>query len=370
MAADGEEEMDDEEWDRLMKEHEALQAENDALKVEISQNAVSFDYDEEVVEFEPTAEEEAAKLQAQIEALRREGEALQNVVYLGEELQGLQRTNITLREATKQLEKENSTLQATSGPAVGSRPGANAFRKGDEVPLDALDRRVRDLIVSQGRGNQDVLSTCSKRQRQEIVAAMMKSGLFDPLTATGATAVTTQGPPVSKKAGKVTQAKVGATAKRTAPVDRQAALSPVAVGPGKEVADAIRRGDSKALNSVISDKEQQKELISNMLKTGLFCPPPGTLHATADDERQMEFGQERNMPPPEKFCRDIRDDEMKKMLTRGQQQLEPNVIKTTGDMASGVLPRGVMDTPGPERRSAQREALKDKLQGLRQKEKL
>ena len=37
--------------------------------------------------------------------------------------------------------------------------------------------------------------------------------------------------------------------------------------------------------------EQKKELIANMLKTGLFCAPPSPIHATAADEREMELVQ-------------------------------------------------------------------------------
>lgn len=217
---------EDADLETLIKENEALQAENEALRREIGEHAVAFESNEEAIE--PTGDEEATWLQARLEALKREREALENVLSLGEELQGLQRTNMLLREGTRHLEDENAMLRGEHAglPAVGSRAMA---------PI--------------------------------AYAPSVKAA---PRTAA-------PGPSPLVLAGQAS------------------------VGPGKEVAEALRRGDSKALNDV--SKEQRKELIADMLKTGLFVAPPGPLATSADDNAIAPI-QERRIPVQSPYVQD------------------------------------------------------------------
>jgi len=432
----------DEDLERLIQENLALQAENEALRLETKEHAVTFQSDDEPVE--PTPDSEAAWLQVQVEALRREGEALQNVLCLAEELQALQRTNIALREAEGQLREENSflqaentTLQAASPPAIGSRAAAPAAasmqRRGVEpqAPKGSLDRRVHQLTVSLGHGDQDVLANCNQQQRKEIVAAMLKAGLFDPLgeeQRTGASAglattaptygvaaAVADGPPVSApssskqryvqpaasnaqsaqkgaasnaqkvaapaptgsagprisapvakaaapaptgSAGPRISAPVAAQQKASAalaaPVDAGAMPWPVSMGVGQDVAEALKRGDDKALNSL--NKEQKKELIANMLKTGVFCAPPGPITATAADERAMDLPQEKSS-----YSRDL---QMKQL----QQQLIGLQPCNSSDIRPLAGSRGAVTEMEDDRRMsryAKEMAIKGKLESIR-----
>merc|ERR1712139_613301 len=63
----------------------------------------------------------------------------------------------------------------------------------------------------------------------------------------------------------------------------QADASPQAAstGVGKDLVDAVRRGDVRG--------KDQKDLVANMLKTGLFCAPPGPILATSADECAMDL---------------------------------------------------------------------------------
>lgn len=272
----------------LLKENEALQAENDALKEEMAQNAVSFAPEEETIEL--TAEEEAMQLQVQAEALRREQEALQNVLRLGEELQGFERTNITLREATRQLAEENAKLLASAPPAVSSQ--ARGLTGRGEVQLDVLDTRVQSLVASLADGDEDVLSHCAAKRREEIVAAMLKSGLLDAFGAgspwdppsPAATKAIGMRSPAAQKAN----SPAAATAATPASIEAAKPLSssPVALRPGDELAGAIKKGDSRALS--YESSSQRKELIASMLKTGLFCAPPGALLAAGAEDRTAQ----------------------------------------------------------------------------------
>jgi hypothetical protein len=292
----------DDDLERLLQEHEALQAENEALRKETKDHAVAFESDEEAIE--PSADEEAAWLQVRIEALRREREALQNLLSLADELQSLERTNVTLREATGQLEEENSklhaertALQAASRPSSrGSHPSSplNPLAVGSQGdgPHGILERRVHDLTVSLGHRDQDVLVSGSQQQRKEIIGAMLRAGLFDPLgqeehpiaasyTASTPSRVST-GAAASPTIVPATAA-VGQVHKARSTGPSASPLLPASMGIGKEtdILQAARRGDVT--------KQERKELIAEMLKTGLFCAPPGPILATAADERAMDL---------------------------------------------------------------------------------
>jgi regulator of replication initiation timing len=293
----------------LIKENAALQAENEVLRQETKEHAVSFELENEAIE--PTAHEEAAWLEVQVEALKREREALQTMLCLGEELQGLQRTNVALREAARHLAEENSILQAenislhsSSQSIIGSRAAApSSLAPGQldsESLLDALDRRVHDLVGALGNGDQDILMTCDQHQRKEIAAAMLKAGLFDAFGSEGMTPVASEFVHnAGHRKAETDQATVrntsnvslfGASVPSGGPrvVDAIKLPAPVFLEQGQETLEAVRRGDTVS-------KEQRKELIANMLKTGLFCAPPGPIAATAADEHVMERDQDRSM---------------------------------------------------------------------------
>lgn len=250
------------------------------------------------------------------------------------------------------------------------------------MELDVLDRRVHDLILCLGYGNRDVLNFCNQRQLQEMVSEMVKRGLFDPLSpevvSPTSLATATAQMPATNKATKTAQATVGATAKTTpAPAAKQGAGNigsaisytgqvpwPVSMGPGKEVAEAIKRGDSQILNSV--SNEQKKELIANMLKTGLFCAPPGPILATAADDLQMELVQETKVQEStgyqeaRKTKKEMQGEQMTKLLSG--YSTTPRL--TTGVASSGA-PGDVIERRGTEGRFAQELALRNKLQKLR-----
>lgn len=278
----------EEDLEALLKENETLQAENEALKGEMAQNAVSFALEEETIDL--TAEEEAVRLQVQVEALRREQEALQSVLRLGEELQGLERTNITLREATRQLAEENAKLLASAPPAVSSQ--APVFTERSEVQLDVLDTRVQSLVASLADGDEDVLSHCVAKRREEIVAAMLKSGLLDAFGAGSPwdppSPAAAKGLGLRSRAAHEANSPTAAAAGTPALIEASKSLPllPVALGPGDELAEAIKKGDSRALS--YQNSSQRKELIASMLKTGLFCAPPGAILAAEAEDRTAQ----------------------------------------------------------------------------------
>ena len=103
--------------ENLAEENAVLQAENAALRLQTREQSVAFERDGDAID--PTSEEEAAWLHLKVEALKREHEALQNVLCLADELKALQRKNIVLIEAARQLSEENFSCRGPLGGFSG-----------------------------------------------------------------------------------------------------------------------------------------------------------------------------------------------------------------------------------------------------------
>merc|ERR1719263_2569387 len=121
--------------------------------------------------------------------------------------------------------------------------------------------------------------TANPQQRKEIVGAMLKGGLFDPLGAMEHQAAATTAPnerpyaelvPIPQPASMCFLAQADSSPPPNA-----------STGVGKDLVDAVRRGDVRG--------KDQKDLVANMLKTGLFCAPPGPILATSADECAMDL---------------------------------------------------------------------------------
>jgi len=128
---------------------------------------------------------------------------------LGEELQELRQANTSLREAARQLYEENASLREENTVLRSKRPAAVATEPGPKwgqravaapvrgqgalqpvpTPVKAnnagcvphVEQRALEIANAIKGGNNSVLSKCTEEQRKELVAAMMKAGLFDQL---------------------------------------------------------------------------------------------------------------------------------------------------------------------------------------------
>jgi len=190
----------------LIQENAALQAENEALRAE------TF----ELCGGPPAALGDDEPLRASgwspadpLEALKREQEALLGVLEIGKELEELRRINSALQEQVEGLREDNSVLRTESLALRDSRAAASALPAPAHTPAPAVagttqptagkgsldgnclndddghskgDQRARELST----GNPDALVACSPEQRKEAIAALLKAGLFDVSSATGA----------------------------------------------------------------------------------------------------------------------------------------------------------------------------------------
>jgi regulator of replication initiation timing len=202
MATSEDEEPLDADLLALIEENEALQAENDALRLETADHGIFFDDDAEATE-----EQEAAWLCVKLEALKRERESLQDFLELSHELNDLQLLNTTLREVTTQLMNENEALQKernslqtdsalASTVASPSRAGTEISEVemgshrtvapktpstlGPVVPSPkAMLRRLDAEQVAQRR-EVEPATIVGTEQRKEMISNMIKTGLLAP----------------------------------------------------------------------------------------------------------------------------------------------------------------------------------------------
>jgi hypothetical protein len=206
MATSEDEEPLDADLLALIKENEALQAENEALRFETADHGIFFDEDAEATE-----EQEAAWLFVKLEALKRERESLQDFLELSHELNDLQLLNTTLREVTTQLQseqealqKERHSLQADSALASTVASPSRAGTDVSEVDMGshsmlapktqpilgpvvaspkAMLRRLDAEQVAKRREG-ETAAIVGTEQRKEMISSMIKTGLLAPAPGT------------------------------------------------------------------------------------------------------------------------------------------------------------------------------------------
>lgn len=198
----------------LLQENEELQKENSMLREE------NAEYGLAVGPLSP--KEGRSAIEAKLQALRREHEALLGLQKLGEHLQGLQKVNGNLHQEAQHLQKENVALRGenvklrattkssmTAGArlvpvATSKTAGSDAFTPSSAAgfnsspthmfaapPAPARDKdrgRTRAASGELGPNRVSVVSAvpvdvssinkCSEKQKKEMVAAMLQ-GLFD-----------------------------------------------------------------------------------------------------------------------------------------------------------------------------------------------
>jgi len=182
----------------LLEENTALRAENERLLAETAEYGLSMD-----LPTDPSSPQSAKAVSSRFNLVERQRQTLLGVRRLGDELQELSQRNAELkgeagrlREENSRLNQQNAALRAASRattpavvtPAVATPVGKQAIlpsvKPGDIVsgPLvlpGGLEKRAAQISTAIKRGDRDALNTCSEAQRKELVAAMLKVGLFD-----------------------------------------------------------------------------------------------------------------------------------------------------------------------------------------------
>lgn len=190
----------DAELEALLRENASLQAENDALRKDTSEYGIAADDLPVGVPSSDAAATSQAGQQARLDALRREREALLGVLRLGEELQELRQANCSLRDTARQLYAENASLRDENS-SLREGPRSPAFSQisaeiraqatGQPVPTPGtphaaavgtdLERKAMDIAEAIRNGNSELIGqvSCSPEKRKELVAAMLKAGIYD-----------------------------------------------------------------------------------------------------------------------------------------------------------------------------------------------
>lgn len=342
----------------LLEENAALRAEHEQLLAETAQYGLMLELPNE-----PTSPASAKAVSSRYEAMERQRKALLGVRRLGDELEELSMRNAKLKGEAGQLREENTRLveqnaalraasrastpalatptgparTAARTPAVRTPVAQNVIGTGVDDPIKpelmvagslvlppGLEKRAAEISAAIKLGDQEKLNTCSVEQRKELVAAMLKVGLFDAAVpaslapAPPPAQVPFNLPPAAAIAAKCTHDPAGAvqgsaekaapppvTARSGAPAPISAAaafggrkataasaavpgatttiaakLAPVvAVSQGRGGSLEKQAQDITELLSSCSDSER-KELVADMLRQGLFggsgYSPPST----------------------------------------------------------------------------------------------
>lgn len=329
--------------EHLIQMNRALQAENNALREDAGEDDI------------------ATWLEMRLEALRRERDALQSVLHIGEELKVLQRTNMIFHEVARQLSednsllcKETSTLQSQhSGPGLQPNGISAAAQRTAEWQAraspaqEAVEGRIRHLCAAMNNGRQDVLDTCTKEQRKDLVASMLKNGLLDPEA--GAVAGEENAPQPNYGMAQVRNLECGSRQAAAMQPGRIVSSSVVTAGPKaviprtgsadqrvRAITEALGRGDTSVLGSYSS--VERKELISNMLKAALSAPAD-QLGPDLDGLWSVASKTEKNQPEPN--CRVdmqvVSGQHERGLVQRADADQRPEVDTST---ATGCKPPG------------------------------
>mmetsp|Transcript_86032 Transcript_86032/g.200035 ORF Transcript_86032/g.200035 Transcript_86032/m.200035 type:complete len:426 (-) Transcript_86032:175-1452(-) len=309
----------------LLEENATLRAEHEQLLAETAECGLMLE-----LPADPSSPQSALAVSSRLEAMKRQRKALLGVRRVADELQELSARNAKLkgeagelREENRRLNQKNAVLRAASRastPAEAARrPAVTAgfHVDGSLVLPPGLEKRANEISTAIKLGDQDKLNTCSDEQRKELVAAMLKVGLFD--AAVPASMVPAPSPPEAQAPLTLPPAATIAAKKKvyepdaiSSPAAVRLAGSPLAhasknIEPLSAISPSAATEPSRrklAGNGSIEKKAQEiaemlnscndaerKELVAEMLRQGLFAGSLASTSPTGTQSRREAKAQ-------------------------------------------------------------------------------